>query len=92
MTSPSVRATAASGPPDNEDVEIVRAEGLALGPERRDAAVRFALASVPSAVASFATRCSVSEDRFYGLQAAPEPGASGARQYHLLQLPPHNPS
>jgi FMN-dependent NADH-azoreductase len=39
-----------------EDVEIVRAEGLALGPEQRDAAVRAALASVPSAVASFATR------------------------------------
>jgi FMN-dependent NADH-azoreductase len=39
-----------------EDVEIVRAEGLALGPEQRDAAVRAALASVPAAVASFATR------------------------------------
>ena len=39
-----------------EDVEIVRAEGLALGPEQRDAAVQAALASVPSAVASFATR------------------------------------
>jgi FMN-dependent NADH-azoreductase len=39
-----------------EDVEIVRAEGLALGPEQRDAAVRAALASVPSAVARFATR------------------------------------
>jgi FMN-dependent NADH-azoreductase len=36
-----------------EDIEIVRAEGLALG---RDAAVRAALASVPSAFASFATR------------------------------------
>jgi FMN-dependent NADH-azoreductase len=39
-----------------EEVEIVRAEGLALGPEQRDAAVRAALASVPSAVASLATR------------------------------------
>jgi FMN-dependent NADH-azoreductase len=39
-----------------EDVEIVRAEGLALGPEQRDAAVQAALASVPSAVASLATR------------------------------------
>jgi FMN-dependent NADH-azoreductase len=39
-----------------EDVKNVRAEGLALGPEQRDAAVRAALASVPSAVASFATR------------------------------------
>jgi FMN-dependent NADH-azoreductase len=39
-----------------EDVEIVRAEGLALGPGQRDAAVQAALASVPSAVASFATR------------------------------------
>ena len=39
-----------------EDVEIVRAEGLALGPEQRDAAVQAALASVPSAVANFATR------------------------------------
>ena len=39
-----------------EDVEIVRAEGLALGPEQRDAAVRAALESVPSVFASFATR------------------------------------
>ena len=39
-----------------EDIEIVRAEGLALGPEQRDAAVQAALASVPSAVASLATR------------------------------------
>jgi FMN-dependent NADH-azoreductase len=39
-----------------EDIEIVRAEGLALGPEQRDAAVRAALASVPFAFASFATR------------------------------------
>lgn len=39
-----------------EDVEIVRAEGLALGPEQRDAAVQAALASVPSAVASLATQ------------------------------------
>jgi FMN-dependent NADH-azoreductase len=39
-----------------EDVEIVRAEGLALGPEQRDAAVQAALASLPSTVASSATR------------------------------------
>jgi FMN-dependent NADH-azoreductase len=39
-----------------EDVEIVRAEGLAFGPEQRDAAVQAALASMPSAVASSATR------------------------------------
>jgi FMN-dependent NADH-azoreductase len=39
-----------------EDVEIVRAEGLALGPEQRDAAVRAALESVPSAFSSLATR------------------------------------
>jgi FMN-dependent NADH-azoreductase len=39
-----------------EDVEIVRAEGLALGPEQRDAAVQAALASLPSAVVRFATR------------------------------------
>jgi hypothetical protein len=32
---------------DIEDIEIVRAEGPALGPEQRDAAVRAALASVP---------------------------------------------
>ena len=36
-----------------EDIEIVRAEGLAYGPEQRDAAMRSALASVASAVASF---------------------------------------
>jgi len=34
-----------------EDIEIVRAEGLAYGPEQREAAMRAALASVPSAVA-----------------------------------------
>jgi FMN-dependent NADH-azoreductase len=39
-----------------EDIEIVRAKGLALGPEQRDAAVWAALASVPSAFAGFATR------------------------------------
>ena len=38
------------------DVEIVRAEGLALGPEQREAAIGAALASVPSAVTRFATR------------------------------------
>ncbi len=36
-----------------EDIEIVRAEGLAYGPEQREAAMRSALASVASAVASF---------------------------------------
>ena len=39
-----------------EDVEIVRAEGLALGPEQREAAIGDALASVPSAVMRFKTR------------------------------------
>ena len=39
-----------------EDIEIVRVEGLALGPEQRDAAVQAALAPLPSAFASFATR------------------------------------
>lgn len=33
------------------DIEIVRAEGLAYGPEQREAALRAALASVPTAVA-----------------------------------------
>src|ERR1700751_2090300 len=36
-----------------EDIEIFRAEGLALGPEQRYAAVRAALESVPSVFASF---------------------------------------
>jgi FMN-dependent NADH-azoreductase len=36
-----------------EDIEIVRAEGLAFGPEQREAAMRGALASVFSAVAGF---------------------------------------
>jgi FMN-dependent NADH-azoreductase len=36
-----------------EDIEIVRAEGLAYGPEQREAAMRAALASVSSAVAGF---------------------------------------
>jgi FMN-dependent NADH-azoreductase len=39
-----------------EDVEIIRAEGLAFGPEPRDAAMRAALESVPSAVAGSAAR------------------------------------
>jgi FMN-dependent NADH-azoreductase len=39
-----------------EDVEIVRAEGLAFGPEQREAAVRAALTAVPPAVMTFATR------------------------------------
>ncbi len=34
-----------------EDIDIVRAEGLAFGPEHRKAAMRAALASVPSVVA-----------------------------------------
>ena len=34
-----------------EDIDIVRAEGLAFGPEHREAAMRAALASVPSVVA-----------------------------------------
>jgi len=36
-----------------EDIEIVRAEGLALGPEQRETAMRAALASVSSVVAGF---------------------------------------
>jgi Flavodoxin-like fold len=36
-----------------EDIEIVRAEGLALGPEQREAAIHAALASVAPAVARF---------------------------------------
>jgi FMN-dependent NADH-azoreductase len=36
-----------------EDIEIVRAEGLAFGPEQREAAMRAALASVSSVVAGF---------------------------------------
>jgi FMN-dependent NADH-azoreductase len=39
-----------------EDVEIMRAEGLALGVEQREAAIGAALASVPSAVMRFAVR------------------------------------
>ena len=39
-----------------EHVEIVRAEGLALGPEQRDMAMRAALASVPAAVTRSADR------------------------------------
>jgi len=34
-----------------EDIDIVRAEGLGFGPEQREAAMRAALASVPSVVA-----------------------------------------
>ena len=37
-----------------EDIEIVRAEGLAYGPEQREAAMRAALASVSSVVAGLA--------------------------------------
>src|SRR5437870_2497126 len=37
-----------------EDIDIVRAEGLGFGPEQREAAMRAALASVPSVVAGFA--------------------------------------
>jgi FMN-dependent NADH-azoreductase len=36
-----------------EDVDIVRAEGVAYGPEQREAAMRAALASVASVVAGF---------------------------------------
>jgi len=39
-----------------EEVEIVRAEGLAFGPVQREAAIRAALASVPAAVMRFAPR------------------------------------
>jgi FMN-dependent NADH-azoreductase len=38
-----------------EDFEILRAEGLAFGPEQREAAVRAALTAVPPAVMTFAT-------------------------------------
>jgi|SRR5216683_1676344 FMN-dependent NADH-azoreductase len=37
-----------------DDIEIVRAEGLSLGPEQRAAAMRAALASVSAALAGFA--------------------------------------
>jgi len=36
-----------------KDIEIVRAEGVAYGPEQREAAMRAALASVASALAGF---------------------------------------
>jgi FMN-dependent NADH-azoreductase len=39
-----------------DDVTIVRAEGLALSPSHREAAIRAALASVPQAVTGFVTR------------------------------------
>jgi len=39
-----------------DDVTIVRAEGLALSPGHREAAIRAALASVPQAVTGFVTR------------------------------------
>ena len=39
-----------------EDIEIVRAEGLAYGPEQREAAIGAALASIPSLAASYAPR------------------------------------
>ncbi len=39
-----------------EDIEIVRAEGLALGPQRRAASMGAALASLPSAVTRHAVR------------------------------------
>jgi FMN-dependent NADH-azoreductase len=35
------------------DIDVIRAEGIALGPEQRDAAMRAALGSVSSAVAGF---------------------------------------
>jgi FMN-dependent NADH-azoreductase len=37
-----------------DNIEIVRAEGLAYGPDQREAALNSALASIPSAVASIA--------------------------------------
>jgi FMN-dependent NADH-azoreductase len=39
-----------------EDLEIVRAEGLALGPEQREAAIGAAMAAIPTAMMGFATR------------------------------------
>lgn len=39
-----------------EDIEFVRAEGLALGPEQRDAAIQAALAGIPTAAMQFTTR------------------------------------
>ena len=39
-----------------DDIEIVRAEGLALGAEQREAATRVALAAIPAAVVRSATR------------------------------------
>jgi FMN-dependent NADH-azoreductase len=39
-----------------EDFEIVRAEGIALGPEQRAVAMREAVAAVPAAVRNFPTR------------------------------------
>jgi len=39
-----------------DDVEIVRAAGLALGPEERQAAMRAALASIPAVVSKAAPR------------------------------------
>jgi FMN-dependent NADH-azoreductase len=39
-----------------DDIEIVRAEGLALGPEPREAAMRAALAAIRSVATPFATR------------------------------------
>lgn len=38
-----------------EDIEIIRAEGLALGPEQREAAIGAALAAVPTAAMRFPT-------------------------------------
>lgn len=37
-----------------DDIEIVRAEGLALGPDHREAAIAAALATIPVVVAAFA--------------------------------------
>jgi FMN-dependent NADH-azoreductase len=39
-----------------DDIEIVRAEGLALGPEQRHAAIQAALASIPAIVSRAAPR------------------------------------
>src|ERR1700732_2083466 len=36
-----------------EDIEIIRAEGIAFGPEQREAAMQAALASIDSVIAAF---------------------------------------
>lgn len=39
-----------------EDIEIIRAEGLALGAEQRETAIQGAMTAIPTAVMRFATR------------------------------------